>query len=145
MVRFAFTPSKSALELLNSLKSNGVTYAFSELLKPLSIKKDTKNNEHKKFVHEKEVLELFMSIDGSKEDDGLLSFLDYDKIKNGKMCQHMVVVLPYCSACDALEELIKNHTGEFKNLQQYEIINISGVDKPNDIVIYRPIKATIKN
>lgn len=145
MVRFAFTPSKSALELLNSLKSNGVTYAFSELLKPSSIKKDTKNNEHKKFVHEKEVLELFMAIDGSKEDDGLLSFLDYDKIKSGKMCQHIVVVLPYCSACDALEELIKNHTGEFKNLQQYEIINISGVDKPNEYRNIQAVKAKIKN
>lgn len=144
MIRFAFTPSKSALELLNSLKRNGVTYAFSELLKPSSIKKDTKNNEHKKFVHEKEVLELFMAIDGSKEDDGLLSFLDYDKIKSGKMCQHMVVVLPYCSACDALEELIKNHTGEFKNLQQYEIINISGVDKPNQYRNIQAVKAKIK-
>ena len=145
MVRFAFTPSKSALELLNSLKSNGVTYAFSELLKPSSIKKDTENNDHKKFVHEKEVLELFMAIDGSKEDDGLLSFLDYDKIKSGKMCQHMVVVLPYCSACDALEELIKNHAGEFKNIQQYEIINISGVEKPNEYHNIQAVKAKIKN
>lgn len=145
MVRFAFTPSKSALELLNSLKSNGVTYAFSELLKPSSIKKDTKNNEHKKFIHEKEVLELFMAVDGSKEDDGLLSFLDYDKIKSGKMCQHIVVVLPYCSACDALEELIKNHAGEFKNLQQYEIINISGVDKPNEYRNIQAVKTKIKN
>lgn len=145
MVRFAFTPSKSALELLNSLKSNGVTYAFSELLKPSSIKKDTKNNEHKKFIHEKEVLELFMAIDGSKEDDGLLPFLDYDKIKSGKMCQHIVVVLPYCSACDALEELIKNHAGEFKNLQQYEIINISGVDKPNEYRNIQAVKTKIKN
>lgn len=145
MVRFAFTPSKSALDLLNSLKSNGITYAFSELLKPASIKKDTKNNEHKKFIHEKEVLELFMAIDGSKEDDGLLSFLDYDKIKNGKMCQHMVIVLPYCSACDALEELIKNHTSEFKNLQHYEIINISGVDKPNEYRNIQAVKTKIKN
>ena len=145
MVRFAFTPSKSALELLNSLKSNGVTYAFSELLKPASIKKDTENNMHKKFIHEKEVLELFMAIDGSKEDDGLLSFLDYDKIKNGKMCQHIVVVLPYCSACDALEGLIKNHASEFKNLQQYEIINISGVDKPNEYRNIQAVKAKIKN
>ena len=34
MVRFAFVPSKSALALLDSLKSSGTTYAFSALLKP---------------------------------------------------------------------------------------------------------------
>ena len=59
MVRFAFVPSKSALAVLDSLKSNGTTYAFSALLKPRSISKDSENNFHKQFVYEKEVLELF--------------------------------------------------------------------------------------
>lgn len=145
MVRFAFTPSKSALELLDALKNKGVSYAFSELFKPESIKKDNKNNKHKKFIHEQEVLELFMAIDGSKTDDGLLSFLDYDKIKEGKMCQHIVVVLPYCSSCDALENLIKSHSDDFKNLQQYKIINISGVDNPNEYNNIQIIKNKIKS
>ncbi len=144
MVRFAFVPSKSALALLESLRSSGTTYAFSALLKPQSLKKDSGHLLHKKFVYEKEVLELFEAIDGSKDDDGLLSFLDYDKIKEGKMCQHIVCVLPYCASCDALEALIHENADKFKNLQNYTIINISGVDSPNEYRSVQAVKAKIK-
>lgn len=144
MVRFAFVPSKSALALLERLKSSGTTYAFSALLKPQSLKKDTEHSLHKKFVYENEVLELFEAIDGSKDDDGLLSFLDYDKIKEGKMCQHIVCVLPYCASCDALESLIHDNADKFKNLQNYTIINISGVDSPNEYRSVQAVKAKIK-
>lgn len=144
MVRFAFVPSKSALAILDSLKSSGTTYAFSALLKPQSISKDPTNSLHKKFVYEKEVLELFEAIDGSRDDEGLLSFLDYDKIKDGKMCQHIVCVLPYCASCDALESLIESNRENFKNLKDYEIINISGVDSPNEYRSVQAVKARIK-
>lgn len=144
MVRFAFVPSKSALALLDSLKSSGTTYAFSALLKPQSIKKDTEHSLHKKFVYEKEVLELFEAIDGSKEDEGLLSFLDYDKIKDGKMCEHIVCVLPYCASCDALQQLLEDNASKFRNLQNYTIINISGVDSPNEYRDIKAVKAKIK-
>lgn len=144
MVRFAFVPSKSALTVLESLKSGGTTYAFSALLKPQSIKKDNEHSLHKRFVYEKEVLELFEAIDGSKEDDGLLSFLDYDKIKEGKMCQHIVCVLPYCASCDALESLINTNKSRFKNLKDYTIINISGVDSPNQYRNVQAVKSKIK-
>lgn len=140
MIRFAFNPSKSAKEKLIEYKKSGYTYAFSALLKPRSIQKD--NNElYKRFENDQEVLELFEVIDGSKEDENVLGFLDYDKIKQGKMCRHIVCVLPYCASCDALEALIKNNKGKFKNLSQYEIINISGVGNSN---CYRTITA-IKN
>lgn len=146
MIRFAFVPSKSALELLESMKSNGITYAFSELLKPQSIKKDNSTMAlHKKFVHEAQVLELFEVIDGCREDEGLLSFLDYDRIKDGKMCQHIVCVLPYCASCDALEELIARNRDEFKNLQDYVIINISGVESPSAYKTTQAIKSKIKS
>ena len=144
MVRFAFVPSKSALALLDSLKSSGTTYAFSALLKPQSIKKDTEHSLHKKFVYEAEVLELFEAIDGSKEDEGLLSFLDYDKIKEGKMCEHIVCVLPYCASCDALQQLLEDNAAKFRNLQNYTIINISGVDSPNEYRDIKAVKAKIK-
>ena len=55
-----------------------------------------------------------------------LSFLDYDKLKEGKMCRHIDCVLPYRASCDAFESLIKSN--EFKNFSSYEIINISGVE-----------------
>ncbi|WP_337904790.1 Eco57I restriction-modification methylase domain-containing protein [Mesomycoplasma ovipneumoniae] len=139
MVRFAFNPNKSSREKMEALKRSGVTFAFSKLFEPESIKKDTVNNRHKKFINETEILDLLQVIDGSKEDENLLGFLDYDKIKKGKMCRHMVMVLPYCASCDAMEELLSTKKEIFKNLGDYEIINISGVDakksykKPSDI------------
>ena len=130
MIRFAFNPNESARKRMATLRESGMSDAFSALFKPKSIGK-AEDGSHKLFVHEQEILELLEVIDGSKEDEQLLGFLDYDKIKDGKMCQHIVIVLPYCAACDALEALIKNNDGVFKNLNTYEIINISGVDNPN--------------
>ena len=43
MVRFAFNPNKSSREKMEALKRSGVTFAFSKLFEPASIKKDTKN------------------------------------------------------------------------------------------------------
>lgn len=139
MVRFAFNPNKSSREKMEALRKSGVSFAFSKLLEPISIKKDAINQGHKKFINEPEILDLLKVIDGSKEDEELLGFLDYDKIKKGKMCRHMVMVLPYCASCDAMEELIRTNKDIFKNLGEYEIINISGVEarreysKPDDI------------
>ena len=143
MVRFAFHPSKLAREKLKELKSSGNSYAFSALLKPKSIEK-ADNGDHKKFIYEKEVLELFEAIDGSKEDSEVLSFLNYEKIKNGNMCRHIVCVLPYCASCDALEELIKNNKSKFCNLKNYEIINISGVDDVRTYTKTTDVKNKIK-
>ena len=139
MVRFAFNPNKSSREKMEDLKRSGVTFAFSKLFEPESINEDKENNGHKKFINEPEIIDLLQVIDGSKEDENLLGFLDYDKIKEGKMCRHMVMVLPYCASCDAMEELLNKQKDTFKNLSEYEIINISGVDggriykKPSDI------------
>lgn len=139
MVRFAFNPNKSSREKMEALKKSGVRFAFSKLLEPISIKKDAINKGHKKFINEPEIVDLLKVIDGSKEDEELLGFLDYNKIKEGKMCRHMVMVLPYCASCDAMEELIRTNKDIFKNLNEYEIINISGVEarreysKPDDI------------
>jgi len=126
MIRFAFNPNKSSRQRMEELKKAGITYAFSELLKPKSILKDNTNQLHKKFIYDQEIIDLLNVIDGKDEDDNLLSFLDYDKLKEGKMCRHMVCVLPYRASCDALEELIKSN--KFKNLSSYEVINISGVE-----------------
>jgi len=144
MIRFAFNPNKSTIKKLEELKKNGYTYAFSELLKPKSIKKD-EDNLYKEFKYKQEVLDLFEIIDGSKNEEDLLSFLDYDKIKNGKLCSHIVIVLPYCASCDALEELIKTNKQKFKNLDKYEIINIAGLDCPKQYSKIVDIKRAISN
>ena len=131
MIRFAFDPNESSSRRLKELRENGVSYAFSALLKPKSIRK-VDDGSHTQFVFEQEILDLLSVIDGSKDDDSLLGFLDYEKIKSGNMCRHIVCVLPYCASCDAMEALIRSHAEQFRNLNDYEIINISGVERPNE-------------
>lgn len=145
MIRFAFQPSKSAREKMESLKRQGISYAFSKLFEPKSIKKDTKNKLHNQFVNEQEIMDLLQVIDGSKQDEELLGFLDYDKIKEGKMCRHIVMVLPYCASCDAMEQLILSRKDEFKNLNQYQIVNISGLDASKEYKTPIDIKNKIKH
>lgn len=142
MIRFAFNPNESSRKKMDEMKKRGVTYAFSELFRPQSITIDNENKLHKKFKYEQEILDLLKVIDGSEEDANLLSFLDYDKIKEGKMCRHIVCVLPYRASCDALEELIKNQ--DFKHLSNYEIINISGVENEKNFKDTQSVQAKIK-
>lgn len=142
MIRFAFNPNESSRKKMEEMKKKGVTYAFSELFRPQSISIDKENKLHKKFKHEKEILDLLKVIDGSEDDSNLLSFLDYDKIKEGKMCRHIVCVLPYRASCDALEELIKKN--KFKHLSNYEIINISGVENEKNFKDTQAVQAKIK-
>lgn len=130
MIRFAFNVNESSMKKMEEMKKSGIEYALNELFRPLSTLKDDEGR-HLKFMHEQEVLDLLMAIDGSKNDNNILSFLDYDKIKQGKMCRHVVFVLPYRASCDAMEAIIKNNVTLFKNLGQYEIINIAGVDDEN--------------
>lgn len=139
MIRFAFNPNETTQRKLEELKKDGYTFAFSKLLRPKSIKK-VDNDDHKVFVHEQEILDLFRAIDGSKEDSNIFPFLNYNKIQEGKMCRHMVIVLPYCASCDALEELFRKHQPEFLHLKDYEVINISGVDNTKRYKIPEIIK-----
>ena len=142
MIRFAFNPNESSRKRMEEMKKIGITYAFSELFKPQSITEDKEKGLHKKFKYEKEILDLLNVIDGSEKDANLLSFLDYDKIKEGQMCRHIVCVLPYRASCDALEELIKSK--KFKHLRHYEIINISGVESERNYKDTQAVKSKIK-
>ncbi|HBX50031.1 MAG: restriction endonuclease [Bacteroidetes bacterium RIFOXYA12_FULL_35_11] len=142
MIRFAFNPNESSRKKMEEMKKKGVTYAFSELFKPQSITVDKTNKLHKKFKYEQEIIDLLKVIDGSEKDANLLSFLDYDKIKDGNMCRHIVCVLPYRASCDALEELIKNQ--KFKHLNNYEIINISGVENEKNFKDTQTVQSKIK-
>ena len=131
MIRFAFNPNKSSRNRMAELKKNGMSFALSRLLEPKSITKDNVNQEHKQFIYEKEIQDLLEVIDGSKVDEEILGFLNNEKIKQGNMCRHIVMVLPYCASCDAMENLILNNAEKFKNLKDYKLINISGIDKQN--------------
>lgn len=143
MVRFAFNPNASARKLLKELRENGKTCALTALFKPISIQKDA-DNQYRIFEHEKEVLELLEVIDGNREDDELLGFLNYDKIKEGQMCRHLVCVLPFRASCDAFQALVESNRDRFKNLSQYEILNIAGHDCPSDLEKPEDVKRKIK-
>lgn len=122
MLRFAFNPNVSSMKKIEALRAEGKTAHISAIFEP----EGKKRGKNARFIHEKEVLDLLKIIDGSKSESNILGFLNYPKLKNGKMCRHIVFVLPRCASCDALENLIRGHDREFKNLQQYEIVNISG-------------------
>ncbi len=143
MIRFAFVPNESTRKKMAELRDNGLSNAFSALFKPKSVSK-ADDGSHKLFEHEREIFDLFSVIDGSKEDSDVLGFLDYEKIKTGQLCRHIVCVLPYCASCDALEALIKNNADKFKNLCEYEIINISGVENQRRYRTPKEIKDTIQ-
>lgn len=124
MIRFAFNLNESAKAKLADLKNNGYAYDLDELFSPESTSKA--DEKHNQFKYKDEVLDLLRAIDGSKEDENIFSFLNYGKIKKGSMCRHIVMVLPYCASCDAMENLLKAE--RFNNLNDYEIINIAGFD-----------------
>ena len=124
MIRFAFNLNESAKAKLEGLKNNGYSYDLDELFSPESTAKDSEN--HNKLKYKNEVLDLLKAIDGSKTDENIFSFLNYEKIKKNYMCRHIVMVLPFCASCDAMELLLKSE--KFNNLGEYEIINIAGFD-----------------
>ena len=143
MIRFAFNPNASSVKKMEELRKNGITYAFSELFRPRSMTPKA-NGSHRQFLHEPEILDLLEVIDGTKEDENLLGFLDYDKIKESKMCRHIVVVLPFRASCDAMAALIQREKDRFKNLQDYDVINIAGFDEEHKYTTTDIVKGKIK-
>lgn len=143
MIRFAFNPNASSVKKMEELRKNGITYTFSELFRPRSMTPKA-NGSHRQFLHEPEILDLLEVIDGTKEDENLLGFLDYDKIKESKMCRHIVVVLPFRASCDAMAALIQREKDRFKNLQDYDVINIAGFDEEHKYTTTDIVKGKIK-
>lgn len=126
MVRFAFNLNDSARRKLEELSDSGVVYKLNRLFSPASNKKSDKG--HRAFKYEQEVFDLLRAIDGSKVDGNIFSFLNYDRIQQGQMCHHIVMVLPFKGSCDAMKRLIENNS--FFHLNDYKILNISGFDAP---------------
>lgn len=143
MIRFAFNPNESSRKKMEQMRKDGITYAFSELFRPHSMTPQA-DGFHQQFRHKTEILDLLKVIDGTKTDENLLGFLDYDKIKEGKMCRHIVCVLPFRASCDAMAKLIKKNKAHFKNLGEYKIINIAGFDEENIYKRTEDVKHAIK-
>ena len=136
MIRFAFNPNESARKKMDELRLIGRTCHVSDLFQ---INKDGH------FIYEKEVMELLQAIDGSKNDPNIFGFLNSDKIKTSKMCRHMIFVLPLRKSCDALESLIQKNQKKFKNLNNYQIVNIAGMNGWRKYKTPEIIKDTIED
>jgi len=143
MVRFAFNPNESSRRKLEELRARGATYALSALLQPRSIKRDPSGGLHQRFEHEAEVLDLLHAIDGTEQDPHVFGFLDYAKLKEGQMCRHLVMVLPYRASCDAMQALLDDRADEFTNLDKFEILNISGHEDQRRYPTPESVKAAI--
>lgn len=122
MVRFAFNPNESSRKKLESIPGSKP----SDIFTPVSTAKSGNFDE---FAYKDEVIDLLQVLDGTKDDSELLSILDHDIIKSGKLARHIVIVLPYRASCDSFERLINDHSIKFKNLSNYTILNISGYNK----------------
>ena len=133
MVRFAFNLNDSARHRLDELKKEGKEYQLSALFDTKTVTNDDRKR-RQQFSYRAEVLELLQAIDGSKNDTNIFGFLDYDKIQQGEMCHHIVMVLPSRNACDAMEALLREESANqtFWHLKDYHVINLSGLDCPNE-------------
>ena len=144
MVQFAFLPNKSSRERLENLRRDGISSNLSELMRPKSISADKKDHLHCQFVHETEILGLLQAIDGSEADEQILSLLGLEEIQQGKMCRHMVFVLPYRASCDAMESLLKTYKDAFNHLGGYAIINIAGLESERLYPTTESVKSQIE-
>ncbi|MBR4614454.1 MAG: Eco57I restriction-modification methylase domain-containing protein, partial [Kiritimatiellae bacterium] len=150
MVRFAFNLNESARNKLEELEASGKTSRFRELFRPMSMEKDASSRHlHRKFVHEKEVVDLLRAIGGAVDEPGILPFLKYEKIEKGQMCHHIVCVLPWCASCDALEALLeprnRKYKGTFGKLGEYKVLNISGTEVKKGFVKIADVVKTISD
>lgn len=122
MVRFAFTPNKSSIKMLESLENSCRSADLNTLFQTESKAKSAASTTQ--FKYESNVLDLLKAIDGSEEDEDIFPFLNYKKIKEGNLTQHMVFVLPYKNSVDAMERLLNKEN--FLNLGSYKIFNVAG-------------------
>ena len=129
MVRFAFNLNDDAKQKVEDLTKDGKMSQLNELFGPMANNKDDDN--HVKFKHESYVLKTLQALDGSVESESIFPILNYDKLKEGKMAHHIVMVLPFKASCDAMEKLLTDYKDDFFNFSNYEIINIAGHDAPS--------------
>lgn len=126
-VRFAFNPNPAAIRLMERLRSEGRSCRIADIFLP---QQDADGNFTGAFAHPDEVAEFLRILDGSDEgeSEGFLSLLNHPRIVEGKLCHHVVMVLPRMASCDAMAAALV--TGGFKTLSLYHVLNISGHNRP---------------
>lgn len=134
MLRFAFNLPE---EIQANLIKRKPKYTLNDLLL-------TNKQEDTKFIYEEDVLKLLKAIDGKETDERVLSFLNVPKIKDNKVCKHIVMVLPYKYSCDAMESLLTDNKDNFINLGEYKVLNITGHKTRSELDSVEKVKEAIK-
>ena len=126
-VRFAFNPNPAAIRLMERLRSEGRSCRIADIFLP---QQDADGNFTGSFAHPNEVAEFLRILDGSDEgeSEGFLSLLNHPRIVEGKLCRHVVMVLPRMASCDAMATALASDG--YKTLSQYHVLNISGHNRP---------------
>lgn len=127
MIRFAFNPNPAALARIKAMRSEGRSCSFADIFEP-ELAMD--GNFTGAFAHKAEVAEFLRILDGSDEGEGVgfLSLLNHPKIIAGKLCRHVVMVLPRRASCDAMARELAS--GKYRTLGEYVVLNVSGHDRP---------------
>lgn len=139
MLRFAFNLPEETRDLLAKSKKSGEKWTLNDLFETTK----TEGSDEYKFNHEESVIQLLRIIDGKENNAEVLSFLDIPKIRDNDVCKHIVMALPFKSCCDAMEQLFANHKDDFKNLKNYEVLNITGHTLKSELDTVEKVKGKI--
>lgn len=134
MIRFAFSIEERLKEA-------------SEKEAPLSLNQLFESKDGQGFIYQDEVISILKAIDGSDNSEalGVFPFLDYPSIAEGKMCRHIVMVLPYKKSCDAMASILNDKSMGWKRLGDYDVVNISGEKSPFRRDVSFQVKSFISN
>lgn len=105
-------------ECRDALKDKNVTDSLTALF-------ETKGD---KFVHEKAIKSLMMSVFGDGSSKSLL-FLANKKVDGNKICKHTMIVLPRVHACEVMKKLLST----FIDTNERKIFCVVGNSDVNDI------------
>lgn len=135
MLRFGFNLPQRTREKLKEYKKEGVSWSLRDFL---TVKDG-------KFLFEEDVIHLLKIIDGTAHDDGILSFLNVEKIRENDVCKHIVMALPFKKSCDAMERLLNDLKGAFANLGEYHVLNVAGNKTKKPLKSTDGVKKAISN
>ena len=135
MLRFGFNLPKRTREKLKEYKKEGVSWSLRDFL-------TVKNG---RFLFEEDVIHLLKVIDGTESDNGILSFLNIEKIRENDVCKHIVMALPFKKSCDAMERLLNDLKETFANLGEYHVLNVAGNRIKKTLVSTDGVKKTISD
>lgn len=111
-------------EAMKDMKRSSSSF-LNDLFETKSI---DKKGDYTHFVRDEYVMQFLYMLDGSISDPNVLSFFSNISIKKNGLGKHIVCQLPRCAACDAIMKLIQNNLHTFKNLKNFELLNLAGLD-----------------